>query len=73
MIIGLSTLNLKTQAEYTARSGDFYYYESDKKYLSIRTEDRVNWTKKKGESCRLQETFQMVKVNNLEMIKGDFL
>ena len=73
--VGLSILNLETQSAYAApaRSGDFYFYESNKKYLSIRTEDGVNWTKKKGENCRLQETFQMVKVNNLEMIKGDLL
>ena len=73
--IGLNTLNLENQEASStykaARNGGFYYYESNKKYLSIRTEDRVNWTKKKGESCRLQETFQMIKVNNLEMIKGD--
>ena len=48
--IGLSILNLETQSAYAApaRSGDFYFYESNKKYLSIRTEDGVNWNQNVG-------------------------
>jgi len=61
-------LNLEAQTN-VARNGDFYFHEHSKKYLSLRSDDGINWTKKKGEN-RLQETFQMIKVNNLEMIKG---